>query len=577
MKRGFLVWAGFFLIAGYSAVAGTTAGATVNSPLAAQNESFAKVKVLMSEGELDIKWDEVASSKAVKDQGGSDRFHFYLVYWLNALNVDLKEKEKKFEYKETFKHLCYDAGCQDGLDMGKVNSGEDVHLVLKYATLRPGLVLKIPIPGNSMVFFQGYMSPPQSSLRDHRASYERAIETQTGFPGRQMVWDIMDFVEKTDAQEIAVNLPHQFGPGFTGHYNVNAFMELGLFMKRNELDLRVVGRCGTHCANYLVPAADRVIIEPYGYIYTEGSVHGLFVDGNRMALAQRDDYLRRLREGWLPKLREAVAVGSKSVSPSPGPVSEAESSSRLVDFVRSQMHIMFGLLGVPGGPSHISEFQRKQMADNFMQALTGWSQAVWENGKWEEFVDYMVRYQQGTINKSFREWKTDDIDGFVRSLANGDQWYFLEELALFIRTHIDLEVREWRVYLADLQWLQGHTIPYHREVTGALASRLSYDYKKLLDVIPSFVRDLGYEKRFSVLKARYPVPESEKSYVAVLSTELLEKLGVRVVGKIRREVVAMNMGHNVLYLGEREIQNCELLNRDISHDKKSFKECLSLQ
>lgn len=581
MRRNCLVLAGFLLFACYSL--GALSAVQIAQTALSRKEDFSKLRASMSKGEFDIKWDDVANSRAVKNRGASVQFHVYLVYWLRLLNADLKDEQ--FQLKKVFAHLCQQSGCSKGLDMNKVGP-KDIPLVLQYANYRAGSVLKIRTAGKNMVFLQGFVS--DLGLHDYREAMEEAVRTLQALPDRQSIQQIRDFVEKHNATEISVNLPHQFGPDLNvflwppidlnGHYNVGAFMELGRFIKEKNLNLRILGGCGTHCVNYLLPAARTVIIEPYGFVYTKGSVHGLFYGASNAQIAQRDYHLQQFRETWLPQLKTAtpLPLESADVLKSGGLATgllQQKPPSRLVSFVSIQMLQGFGVLQNPTSVG-MTEAQRAEGIYNFSVDLSNWGQSVWEQVMRSEFSTIVTEHQQKK-RRSFKNWTGEDIIDFVLSMDNDKQRYLLEELAVFFRMHRDPKVRGWRRYIVDLEWLRQHTVSYRREITVSLSSQTLYDYGMLLDVTANLVRDRRYEEVFSVPKTHYAVSESDKPYVAAPSEELLRALGINVKGENRREILAMNWGNKVLYLDSKTIQNCELMNFEIFHTKETFEKCLS--
>ena len=81
-------------------------------------------------------------------------------------------------------------------------------------------------------------------------------------------------METQNTKKIIVNLSYH-GIFFE---NKSVFFSLGEYIKKNQVDLYIEGRCSYLCANYLLPAARTVYIGPYGHIASKGSLAGLSRD-----------------------------------------------------------------------------------------------------------------------------------------------------------------------------------------------------------------------------------------------------------------------------------------------------------
>ena len=531
---------------------------------AIKEETAVFKKWLSSSPDFVIGWDEVVNSDAVKDRReGSPLFHLYLTYWTNRLDFALKNKQIPLEHVEAFSHLCREPDCLTGLDISKMDAAA-ARLILQTASAIPlftAITSEDPTKEGSrkrpVVFLQGSLSFPGwgvSQIRKLKQDESKKAE----LPQWQNLRKIRDFIVANGVREIIVNLPHQFGstsgvPGARNHYDVSVLVEWGRLVKELRMDLHIVGRCGTFCANYLVPAAGRVIIEPYGYIYTEGSIYGLYTAAGSAESAQRSHQLQQLRSQWLPKIKQL-----------PGPPDQAAFSpdkpfSGLVYYVTEQMLLAFGFIDSPrlaGMFFGEGKIRREQMPLNFINRLSQWAPLVWGEEMWEDFQTYMFdTYRQGD-RKSFRNWKREDIRAFVESMNNEDQMHFLEALALFTRAE-QSDFQKYARYLEDLRWLwREYTGAYSKAIRDSLRSEESYTYDMLLDMIPHIVRDEGYGEVFSVPKTVYAVPESEKPPAAAPSVELLRKLGINVMGENRRDELKAGVGDRVLYLTGEIIKTC---------------------
>ena len=580
---------------------------------------------LLAVDEYVIKWEDIVHSDVMKNRGGSPLFHFYLTYWSNRLDLVLKSGQMPKESIKELTPFCLDPDCLKGLDTAKINPAL-VHLILYYTSQGP-LETVTPFDGTAthpqkseaLVFLSGALSFPGWGVREMRLMQEqikKKIKTEEDFLQWKRLNRLKAFATKYNVTEFVVNLPHQFGsgagiPGSLSHYDVGVFIELGRFIKKRKMDLRIVGGCGPHCANYLLPAAKTVIIEPYGYIYTEGSIHGLLLGGALSESAQRDYQIQQIKERLPVLLQDKSDVpvsGVASASPSGAAMPEAakqmefssdtdildsvvsaeggplpgamekpsssqreEPSSPLVQYVTTNMLLALGRIDILSGIADKMNIQTKELSDKFVENLTAWGQSVWGTGVWQHFKTHIFDPYQRDKRKSFREWTKEDIKDFIRSMDNKDQRHFLEELAIFMRA-VSVDFRRYTVYLGGLDWLwTEHTQTYHQEVGGSLLSQVPYTYDMLLDVIPHIVRDVGYDEVFLVPKTYYAVPERDKPYVAAPSAGLLRLLGMNVVGENNRDALQANMGDKVLYLNEKSIQNCEFFKTLSSHFKEAAK------
>ena len=559
----------------------------ISSALA--NDRF-ELKELADKSGYEITWDEVVKSDAVKGRGGSPLFDFYFFTVVNLLDDKLKGEKSNSAFHREFVHLCKQSDCAKGLDITKIDSqamGVILHRVSSLKRFSVGLYDESDFAKSleTILFLQGYLSLSEWGPRQYQIAIknEKDYEQPEDLPHRQAVRQ--NIMANESITEILVNLPHQFGPGlqqegFYQHYDANVFIELGRFIRERNLNLRIMGGCGTYCVNYLLPAAQTIIIEPYGYIYTEGSIRGLLVGAQSVISAQRDYQLQQLEEQWLPQLIKP---------PVPATDESAKPESLLVQHVTKVMLMGFGL--DPDSASEKTTEQQKQMASRFIEDLALFGKVTWEAEEFREFVRLVGEYQNEK-NKVLRDWSEKDIEGFVKGMDTENQRHFLEKLALFVQmNYIDVEKnKRWINYLTDLRWLEQYTVPYFQEVRESLHSQTSYTYVALLDLIPHLVQDIAYGKAFAVPKVYYPVPEKEKPSVAALSAGLLRLLGMNVIGENNRDMLVKGWGDRVLYLNEEVIQNCqffESLNSSIGavavglvpqayHTKEIFEECTTL-
>ena len=539
---------------------GTAFGKGQTAPVAAGSASSKDFAALKKYATTDMKekfritwaWDDLVNSPALKDRGGSDLFHFHLFGVIGSLDLFLRDNERTPEDKKQFAHLCRDPECSEGLDLDKITPS-DLHVILDSAGWKPPSPLPIPDkdegkPPEIVWFLQGFLSSPDVGPAYYRSLIENGgYETPSDSPHIKNIKETLAGIK--NLSEVVVNLPQQFGWGEKRHQDVNLFMQLGRIIKQRNLTVRIMGRCGTVCANYLLPAARTVIMEPYGFIYTEGSIKGFYLGGEFVAPLQREYQLRKWRKEWLPQFQ-------------PAPESPKGSSyDLLVEFVEKGMLMGFDLQTGSGpfaASDAVTEQQRKKRVSGFMTHLQGWGRSQWGAEVWEEFAEVVLEEYRSGVGRSPRDWDSEDVKGFVRSLANEEQGHFLEKLALFLKFSGDEETHKWTSYLNNMKWLKRHTTSYHKEVTGTLPSQIPpYNYEGLLDLISHLTRDAGYESVFSVPKTYYATPESEKPHGVFLSADLLRKSGINIIGENNWHVLPDIVKDQDLYLDERTIKKCQ--------------------
>ena len=529
-------------------------------------------------------WKNIAHSEAIKDRGGSLLFHNYVLFTVLFVNYLMKNPPQDeqaqqddlmpLEYREALRHLCKDPKCEKGLDVTRLNP-DDLHLILRYFSSTHEVITlnSKKNPSQNVAFLQGQLSFPGWG-----PSYYRLLFREEGTKPDEAGHIKQKKQMLSDADHILVNLPHQFGsdPDRNQHYDVNMFMELGRIIREKKLNLHIGGGCGTLCANYLLPAAKTIYIEPYGYIYTQGGIGGLFMAAALASPVYKDDQLKRLKEEWLPLLTDSSPAASGS-----------ESDNALVSFVTEIMLEYFGFKEVEtSGTTEGTKAQQKKkdVRDAFLTNLSKWGQEEWGDEKWQKFSNH-VKGHQNTVNRPIRNWTDTDLKSFVRSMNNKRQRYFLEELALFLQ--LSRESKDVISYMKDLRWLRPYTLAYHRE----MRTPRTFLYERFLDVISQLVRDERYESLFAVPKTYYAVSEGEKWHVAAPSAKVLRAMGMDVRGENNRDMLDRRWGDKVLYLGDRQMKNCQFFksldtylkedreNRlpQSAYTKATLETCLSLE
>lgn len=269
-----------------------------------------------------IKREQIVGA-GLLEEGNSPAFSYYLLTWLNMIDSYISEVRKKGKvhpfYELFIPLLCPDQSkCLDGLDLKQINKS----MILPLLDLASNHPLMYPFGTSAVILLQGILST-QFSL----ALRAFILEDNTDEKITKIVESYMNEVKESSEKikekgaKIIINfplMPVNFGNDFA------PFLYLGELIKEYEMELYVVGGCNVYCANYLLPAAKTVYIEPsYGYITTRGSFEGLehygsstkatWLAGEKIELLKRvsseeqsEEVLRGLNEYTKPLTHLAV-------------------------------------------------------------------------------------------------------------------------------------------------------------------------------------------------------------------------------------------------------------------------------
>ena len=517
-----------------------------------KNSVAAAASLTEEPASFDTNYDQILNLPFIKE-GGSDLFYYYVFQELKFMDESLKGETDGIDpsYRETLRYLCHDSGCDKGLDLAKINSEEIFLTVLKIFSWHTSTSIvdsyKIGAKHFEAVgLLQGFLAPAGWNPFFSSSSEPTDVEKP-----KQIAREMLQFIvqmQKKDVRKIIVNLPDQFD-----HYqDVSPFVHLGLFIKDNKIDLHII-RCGTYCASYLLPAAQTVYIEPYGYFYTKGSATGSFNDTVQAVEREESYRLKRLQTEWLSQ----------------------QQRPQLVQFVKDSMTAAFGF---PPPPQRDPDTRsRMETGDKFIEGLVQWTGAVWGADRWKRFSETVISDYESIARKRFKSFDRADISGFVESLDTDETWPFLQDLAVFFRWSTGEKslfiIDDYIKMLRSLMILEKR---YYIQVVKELISEVGYSYKDFLALAAYLVRDRRYERMFSVSRNYYAVPEKERPYdVITVSADLLRTLGFNVKGENSRKRLERDFGGRVLYLNERKVQSCNFFKKQSPYTKDTLEECLS--
>ena len=164
----------------------------------------------------------------------------YMAQVLNDIKKLVRQTHKEYPDPHRWSFLCEDWKESDCMmDTQHLNPEKTAKIIRLF-----GIFIKLDTPAPEEFYLQGWAQ--------HRGDREREV--------LQQIWN-------PELNTVIVNYHIEKFP----IVNSRIFTELYKRMKQTAVDLHIVGRCSDYCANFLVPLARTVYIEPYGYIvYNEG-------------------------------------------------------------------------------------------------------------------------------------------------------------------------------------------------------------------------------------------------------------------------------------------------------------------
>ena len=306
-------------------------------------------------------------------------------------------------------------------------------------------------------------------------------------------------------------------------------------MIKNEVELHIFGICSDICANFLVPAAKKVILEPTGSIFYNSSFTAQSIYLTKGTVTKRDAIQQLLDTGY-----------------------EKDGLGFLADFI-------IGL-----GPKQYAYYLKNL---DPLQSIR------------EKLVSY--------IDEKRGDYAEEDIDKVLESKENHLDFLgrlSMEDVKEAKRFHYNYTFNK---YLIDTRMLQALQAMSAIEITTIknieLDSKLPYSFMDFVHFSQRLSRMEGFLHNFgntrAIMRDFYQVPESEnKIQVIVPSSELLRSLGVNVEGQndleFVRDIVDYRMDKStrgdkdhVFYVDEKIIEKCGFFQEGASYTRESLKEC----
>ena len=345
--------------------------------------------------------------------------------------------------------------------------------------------------------------------------------------------DIESFIESMDQYDvrtIVINLSKFWS-------DPEVFFLLGEYIYKKQADLHIIGKCSVFCAQYLIPAAKTVIIEPYGYVSYRGSFSGFY-----------NDFLEAV-----PRQEELISNLMNN------PKKEAAQEAFLETFIQ------------------IKQFPLEQQPDimeSLLDRIQNWDKDSTKGGT--KFVGALRQFaaKKGKI--------------FVSHLSSAEAEEFFQGISPAMADNIKSFLIQADTYTKyGDQLISTHEKRAQKETDYYtkidLASRLtsqskkSYSYFDFVGLAARLVQHYGYRHVFSVPRAYYNVPEQDKPYFEIVpSGDLLRSLGLNIQGENHIDMFSIdeNSKKFFLYLNNERIENCKFFKEGIFFTTDTLMECL---
>lgn len=421
-------------------------------------------------------------------------YKWYVKNILGALNHNLKRMNS--QERQSWSYVCNDLSCSQGLSLTSLDGDKLIRLVHDFV---------------KMFMFSSY------NVMYH--SNNEALYLEGNIAKEEDLRHIMEVAAKTSGtiKRVVVNLSNPWDqmPPFVA--------DLGLFIKKNEIDLHIIGRCNSFCANILVPAAHKVVIEPSGYIaYTGGSI-GLSIDVGRVIEENTIELRKGFYWDYFPE----------------GNIQE----------LANIFH------AVPPNEAYFLLNATPFVMDAFNNFLANRNKVSWEDLSFDEINDFLQNDLSG-----------EDIIAVKNRIFEGSEYYKGVN-------------RTRALFLAQKE--KAHLEMAYYEKLGKASGR-PYAYPDLVDLSAWVVKQDLYDEDFVVNRMFLDMPEKDRPYKAVLfSEEILRQAGIPIIGRNHPEFVRLLHGDEAdafLFLEARHLKNCDFFSRASGlprFTESSFNMCLS--
>ena len=456
--------------------------------------------------------------------------HDVLVYVDNALRAG-RVNSGAMNY---LKRLCVDKNdCSKGVDLNSLTRSHIAYLVKLAGMFLPTVDSEI------------------NKLDDEKVMKTESLLLLQGFYKNIDIEHWIKKMQENNTTSIIINLSWS---GIWSHESA-LFFRLGEYIQKKQIDLYIEGKCDFLCFNYLLPAARKIYIGPYGHVSTRGSIRGLMKDVTNT----------------LPRQKEAIEL--VLISP---PYST-------VGFVKESF--MDKILGL-----HLPQSVREEKMQIFFESMEGWEK---EEGMGKEIKDRLVRFIYDIDKESLLDLSEGDIGGFLESVSS-DQQASLKRFFIEIDP-LSYSSNQYVFSLGVIAEIESDYYEKKIKVKENLVSSLNYTFFDFLDLASYLTREDDYMEYFMVNRSYYDVSEEDRFYKEVApSVGLLRSLGLDIKGENRLgmfELYSISEGEDfnleefnvddtsktgkTLYLDEKRVENCDFFAESAAHTKESLEGCLT--
>ena len=430
-------------------------------------------------------------SSGLLGEGGSNVYYSYVTHILNKADRALRNSGRGRAASDLF-FLCNEniSGCiENGLSLEQLN--------------KPMIMRLIHVAGQAPSKF-----------------YKTAEDGETFFvlQGEQVTQDLiknaMERIEQADANKILVNLPQIWN-------DISWFFYFSSQLKEKQIDLHIVGQCGSLCANYAIPAAHKVFMEPYGHIGYNGNFSGLLQDIETVYSTQVENSKKQFEQEHFSQ-------------------NETEGLINLFDRYSGDLrtHMTFEQTNVGDILNQISRLLSENPAPSF----------------WD-----LSREGKRFILSRIRREVLDTIKTFFFVLSK--KTHAITNYYTFIQNAASVE--------AD----------YYKTSRIIPKSNKNYSYLDFINLTSWLIKNISYPQLFSMPRPYYNVPEKDKSYVMIFpSADILRNLGINIEGENNVEVprALYEDSENIfLFLSADDMENCDFFKKKASFTTETLQKCLS--
>lgn len=487
--------------------------------------------------------------------------HFTLKDFENSgLLGDIKEKDKHFYFSAAYLHNVF-VYVDNSLRAGRMNPGlmgyfkpfcidkDDCSKGIDLNSLtRSHIAYLVKLVG----LFLPTVDTEVSKSDDEKVIQTESLLILQGFYKNMDVEHWIKKMEENNTTAIIINL------SWSGIWSQESalFFRLGEYIQKKQIDLYIEGKCDFLCFNYLLPAARKIYMGPYGHVSTSGSIGGLMKDVTNTLPRQK----KAIEERLIPPPYSTVGFVKKS-------------------FTDKILNLNF------------SQSVREDKVRNFFTAME-----EWEEGVGTRIGKLLLKFIYDKPGKeSLLDLSEEDIGEFSERLSP-------EEKASLKRFFIEIDPlsytsNQYQFFLSGMAQVESDYYEDTIKVKESLVSSpgLGYTFFDFLDLASYLVKEDKYTEYFMVTRSYYDVPEDDRFYKDVApSVGLLRSLGLDIKGENRLgmfELRPVSEGEDfnleefnvddtsktgkTLYLDEKRMMNCNFFALDATYTERELKDCLA--